>query len=114
MNKVLGFVFLSMVLGSCYYDKEETLYPDEFIKDTAQTTYSGVIKPLIAGNCAISGCHVPGFQVPDLSTYAGLHANIERVRIRAIELQTMPAAGAMSTANIAKLKKWIENGAQNN
>jgi len=116
MNKLLLIVSASLVMAGCYYDNEEELYPNSTTSTVVSDSvkYSADIAPLISGNCATSGCHVAGAQVPDLSTYAGLKANIDRVKVRAIDEKTMPAAGPLSNANIARLQKWIDQGALNN
>jgi hypothetical protein len=119
MNKVFAVLVLGLcVLTGCYYDNEEELYPVTSTtsgqNDTIPVTYAGDIAPMIAANCATSGCHVANAQVPDLSDYAKLSANITRVKVRAIDLKTMPASGPLSSANIEKLRKWIDAGALNN
>jgi hypothetical protein len=119
MNRLLLLLTVSLAFTGCYYDNEEDLYPASTtsttsITDTTTIKYSTDIQPIISGNCAISSCHVSGAQVPDLSDYAKLKANIDRVQVRAIEQKSMPAAGPLSNANLAKLQKWIDAGALNN
>ncbi|MBC7382509.1 MAG: hypothetical protein H7296_05860 [Bacteroidia bacterium] len=119
MNKFLGLIVLSITLSSCYNDKEEQLYINEFAKNTDTThtdtvTYSKDIHPLMTGSCAISGCHVSGASFPDLSAYTGLKANINRVKVRAVIDKTMPASGPLSLDKVAKLQSWINSGALNN
>ena len=77
--------------------------------------YSKDISVIINSKCAVSGCHVAGAQPPNLSSYASLTSgnNIARVKDRAITLKTMPAAGALNSCEITKLKTWIDNGAKN-
>jgi hypothetical protein len=112
----LLLLFIPLVYTGCYYDNEEELYPQAPVDTTVVITYSGDIQPLIANNCAIGGCHVAGAQIPDLSDYAKLKANIDRVEARAVNADPgpMPAAGLMSVANRTKLKTWIDKGALNN
>lgn len=56
MNRLF---FLLLILSgfcvSCYYDSEESLYPDLGSCDTLKVTYSGSIVPLLDNNCL--GCH---------------------------------------------------------
>ncbi|MES2780247.1 MAG: hypothetical protein V4651_10165 [Bacteroidota bacterium] len=125
MNKLALFLLAGTLLTGCYYDNEEELYPQTTTATTATTattstttgtvvTYTSDIQPLIAANCAVPGCHVAGATFPDLSSYTGLKNNITAVKTRAIDQQTMPAAGPMSSADIAKLQSWIDAGALNN
>jgi hypothetical protein len=111
---VLNILFIS-VLSGCYYDVESELYPTTTISacDTVKPTYAGVIQPLIGSSCAISGCHVNGAQTPDLSSYSGLKAAIERVKARAITEKSMPPSGALGSCNLEYLQTWINAGALN-
>lgn len=100
---------------SCYNDSEEELYPNSNQTDTsAAVTWTLTVKPIIDQKCATAGCHVSGAQSPDLSSYLGVFNNKDRVKIRATELDNMPAAGALSQANQDAIAKWINNGALNN
>lgn len=104
------------VFSGCYYDVESELYPATTNAgcDTANVTYSTVIQPMITSNCAISGCHVAGAQLPDLSGFAGLSASIDRVTVRSITEKTMPPSGPLSSCDLTKLQVWISAGALNN
>ena len=54
------FIFilaLGMLFPSCYYDKEETLYPFQKC-DTTHITYSQTIVPILSSNCYV--CHITG------------------------------------------------------
>jgi hypothetical protein len=117
MLKKFGVILVTMVaISSCYYDKEEQLYPSSFINvpDTATYYYAKDIQPIISGSCAISGCHVAGTGRVDLSTYTGVKNNVAAVNNRAVVIKDMPASGPLSPADINKLKNWIEAGALNN
>lgn len=115
---ILGLVLGFGLFTSCYYDNEEEMYPNTVGTTSSTTpatvTYNGDIKPLIAARCATSGCHVTNATFPDLSDYDKLKANITRVKVRAIDQRTMPAAGPLSNADIAKLQSWIDAGTPNN
>lgn len=115
MKKLIYLLLGSFVLGGCYYDNEEELY-SATPTDTAAISYAAIIQPMIAQNCAISGCHVTNAQLPDLSSYAGVLANKDRVKARAVDgaPTPMPAAGLMSAENRNKLGTWIDRGARNN
>jgi len=53
----LSFIAIILILlGSCYYDSEEALYPTiSSACDTTNVTFSGKIVPLLANNCL--SCH---------------------------------------------------------
>ncbi|HMC98031.1 MAG TPA: hypothetical protein VKG92_10265 [Flavobacteriales bacterium] len=106
--------------GGCYYDNEETLYPNSFC-DTANVTYSGTIEPLVQSKCATPGCHVPGGDgAGDFTTYAGLVSQIVNdgpllASIRWSPGATvMPASGKLPSCDIKKFEIWIAAGYPNN
>jgi hypothetical protein len=114
MKKVLysTLLFSFIVITGCYYDKEEKLYPNSGTDCNAPLTYNTGIKTLIDGNCA--GCHKPGGNSPDLTTYALVKADTAKIKARAITQKNMPAPSGMSSCNITKLDNWIKAGALEN
>lgn len=111
---IICALFTASLLSSCYYDVEEELYPFTSSCDTASITYATKIAPVISQNCAKSGCHVSGAQLPDLSDYSKLSANINRVKERAVVSKTMPPSGPLANCDIKALQTWIDAGAPNN
>ncbi len=105
---------LLLFTTSCYYDNKEELYPNTFggtsTCDTTNQKYSTGINTIINNNCASAGCHVVGAQSPDLSSYQKVKDNIARVKVRAIDQKTMPAAAPLSVCDINKLTAWINAG----
>lgn len=108
---LLALVFVT----SCYFDKEEELYPNNAC-DTQNVTFSTQISAAINNKCATAGCHVAGGIAPNLTTFTGISANIDRIRIRAIEQRTMPPASSpkLTDCEHTQIKTWITNGAPNN
>lgn len=104
-----------LALNGCYYDNEEELYPNSFC-DTAAVTWSLTIQPLINTNCAIPGCHVPGAQSPDLSTYEGVQSNAASVRSVIVDGSPliMPPTGQLPSCDRLKVSRWVAGGAQQN
>ncbi|MBS1580858.1 MAG: hypothetical protein JST66_01535 [Bacteroidetes bacterium] len=118
---LLGLCAIVLLLASsgCYYDVESELYPGTSC-DTSVTTYADVVLPIIQSNCAIPGCHVPGGTgTGDFTTYAGLRTQVVSQRLvpsvqQASGALPMPPTGKLSDCDIAKIVRWVDNGAQNN
>src|SRR5690242_10260407 len=53
------------LLISCY--KNKTVIFDTGEEITRTVTFSGDIQPIFASSCSLSGCHVSGGHVPDLT-----------------------------------------------
>lgn len=70
--------------------------------------YNDNIKALLAANCV--SCHSPAGQIaPDLSDFAKAKLGGARSNFR-IANGTMPTAGALSTADRALFKAWVDGG----
>lgn len=110
------------LLNSCYYDKEEEIYPT--VKSGCDTTavmsFEKNISPILKQNC--TGCH--GGQNPaggyDFTDHhdAKLVADNGKL-IGAISHEPsyspMPKNGTKLTdCSIAQIKKWVDAGAPNN
>jgi hypothetical protein len=81
--------------------------------------YATSIKPIMAGNCAIPGCHVPGGSGPtDFTTYTGvkLDADNGTLKKRMIDgnPSIMPLTGKLPDAQLSKIQCWLDSGAPNN
>lgn len=114
---------LLMLLGitsitSCYYDKEETLYPSTSNCDSTQFTYNATIAPMLQTRCGSAACHGAGSPFGDFSTYNGLKAKITSGSFndRVLVQKNMPPMGSptLSTCDYTKIAKWINAGAPNN
>jgi hypothetical protein len=125
MKNILIILALAM-LSSCYYDNEETLYPDTGAEcDTTNVTYSGTIWPVINSNCV--GCHSGSapqgnIHLEDYSTIsaaAAIPAGQPGSLYGAISHD--PGNSAMpknetplSDCKILQVKVWIDGGALEN
>ncbi len=125
MKRVLIFggllLFMGISIVSCYQDviippvSQNT--PPQFV------SYSGDLQPIFTSNCALSGCHVPGGQMPylteDLSydqLVGGGYVNTVvpeqselYIAINGIMMPHIPSA-----SDRQKVYDWIRNGAPNN
>lgn len=114
----LVIVIASSTTG-CYYDNEETLFP-QTVCDSANVTYSGSVVPILLSNCTV--CH--GGNTPSagikLDTYADVKLQVTNGRLwgavsQAVSYSPMPKnAAKLNTCNLAKIKKWLDAGAPNN
>ncbi len=93
---LLVMISLFGMLLSCYYDKEDQLYPavSTVSCDTSSVTYTAPIKTFLDSRCAISGCHQTAQQSPDLSSFATASAAASTIY------------GAASNANHASRFTW--------
>ncbi len=88
--------------------------------DTLSFTYAAAVAPLINNNC--KGCHNPSFLSAglDLTNYntvksIALDGRFMGTVTHATGYQPMPRGAAkMSDCKITQIRKWIEDGSQNN
>jgi uncharacterized membrane protein len=110
-------LFLTIV-GGCYYDKEELLYPGSGKVDctTASAKFSTDVKPIMQNKCATAGCHNTAGAAGGviLETFAQISGKAARINQRCVVEKTMPPAAPLTPSEIASLKCWIDSGAPNN
>jgi hypothetical protein len=118
---VMSVVLVGFV--SCYKDNAEDMYPAGSSGggcDTTNTGFSTVIQPIINAKCATSGCHLGSAATGyDLSDYHGVAAVANSGKLlNAINHtggQPMPKdQPKLDNCTIAKITKWVNNGAQDN
>ena len=125
MKRILiyGGLLLFMGIGmvSCYQDVIVPTVAQE--KPPQFVSYSGDLQPLWNTNCALSGCHVPGGQVPYLTedlSYDQLIGGgfVNTVKPEDSRLWIALNGNMMSHLPSAddrqKVFDWIRNGAPNN
>lgn len=110
---IFGWI-LSFGVSSCYYNKEEKLYPKNDC-DTSSITWNGQIKALFASSC-VTGCHdaATGFSGIVLDSYdkakkaveqGNLICNIEQ--LPGATCSPMPKGGAKwASCKITQVKVW--------
>jgi hypothetical protein len=115
---LISFIALGMLFPSCYYDKEETLYPFQKC-DTTNVTYTQTIVPILTANCY--SCHTAGnpLTTTKLDTYDGIFAVATNGKLVPAVDQTgpkpMPGNGSkLDDCSIQRIKRWVANGAKNN
>lgn len=122
MIKSFYFLVVVMLLGSCYYDNREELYPGQGC-DTADVKFSAFIKPMIDAKCV--GCHsgsAPSGGVK-LTTHAEIQAAAKSGQLYGVLAWVAPYTGSKQMppggpkwpeCDINKVKSWINKGAPNN
>jgi hypothetical protein len=107
-------------LASCY--KDVILPPVVSTKPPQFVSFSGDLQPVFTTNCALSGCHVKGGQVPyltpDVSYQQLLGGYVNTVKPQQSELYIMINGNMQvhipDAAERQKIYDWIRNGAPNN
>ena len=84
----------------------------------SQISFATEVKPIIEANCAISGCHDGGGNLPNFNDFATLQArannNSGGVRQRVKTMDMPRGGGSLDAAEIAAILCWVDEGAQNN
>ena len=122
ITKLSGILFVLMMLNSCYYDKEDQLYPSSGICDTSTpATYTATIVPMLQQYCY--SCHggtaTLGGGIP-MGTYASDRAMAANGSLygsiaHSSGFSAMPKGGNKLTAcQLTKIKQWIDGGSLNN
>jgi hypothetical protein len=118
--------FLLVMLGSCYYDNEQELYPPGSGNcDTTKYTFSGTIYPIINDYCieCHSGASPQGIVlIYDYKTIsdagkipAGIYGSLYGTVAHSAGNKPMPYNRPnLSECNVIKIKKWIDAGTPNN
>lgn len=116
MKKFL-FYFACLFLVSVYScgedDLDEEPEPMEDECEGTNFTYTNSIKAIVDNNCALSGCHVAGGDLPDYTTYAGIFSRASGAASRT-QAGSMPPASSgksLTADQIMMIKCWVAAGA---
>jgi uncharacterized membrane protein len=103
-------------MNSCYYDKEDLLYPVTVDCATVNASYATDVSPLILNKCSYSGCHSAGSSAGGLvlESYTQVANSAGGINQRCIIEKTMPPSNPLTPNEIAILKCWINAGTPNN
>ena len=118
----LALMALLFLAPQCYYDSEEELYSNfpENACDTAQVSFSAQVSPIIAQNCAVSGCHAganatAGLNLTEFQTIQSIAQNGQLVgQVTGTGGDLMPPTGSLPDCDIALIKSWVNQGAPDN
>ncbi len=122
---LLGSIFLSISIQSCYNDNEEDLYGSSTtICDTAIGTYTKNVLPILNAQCATTGCHnattaSAGANLSGYATTKSYITNKKNLFIGSIKhtsgFSAMPKGGnKLAACEISKIESWINAGMSNN
>jgi hypothetical protein len=117
-----ALVFTSLLFAACYNDKADKLYPAPATCDTTNVTYAATVSPVMATNCALSGCHNTATSSGGvaLDNYTGVKNATSGGRLvgtisHATGFVQMPKNMAkLDDCTIAKISAWVNKGALNN
>jgi hypothetical protein len=116
-----GLLFsVSLVLSSCY--KDVILPAVVTTKPPQYVSFSTDLQPIFTANCALSGCHVKGSQVPylsaDVSYQQLLGGFVNTIKPDQSELYIQINGNMQvhipNADDRQKIYDWIRNGAPNN
>jgi hypothetical protein len=116
-----GLLFsVSLVLSSCY--KDVILPAVVTTKPPQYVSFSTDLQPIFTTNCALSGCHVKGSQVPylsaDVSYQQLLGGFVNTIKPDQSELYIQINGNMQvhipNADDRQKIYDWIRNGAPNN
>lgn len=112
-----SLIVLVTGLGSCYYDKSESLYGVTKC-DTTNVGYSNVISPIIQRDCA--GCHSgsgasAGIQLYDYTSVKNYMSSNKMRLLGSVKwdgtASNMPKGGnKWSNCNINSMVAWVNQG----
>jgi hypothetical protein len=122
MRKILLTLFaggiIALSLQDCTKSKgPKPIMPEDTIQecDSNLVLYCNKIKPIIDLNCAVTGCHVSGFDKGDFTSYPALKAKADAGLIRQYVLESRimpPPPRELSDADTTLISQWLAGGAR--
>lgn len=112
---LLMLALAMLMLPQCSYENEEELFGERDCS-TQPASFTEDVMPIISINCAISGCHEPGVQAPDLTQKENIIASAPLIKTQ-VQTRTMPPSDSeapLSSNEIQTIVCWVDNGAQEN
>ncbi len=117
-NLLVLLILAGLFTAGCYYDNEEDLYPGGC--NTENVGYAADIVPVVNANCLSCHSTAAGLGGVRLQGYDAIKVWVNNGRLLgAVRHDTgfsrMPQnASKLSACTIAKIEKWIADGAPNN
>ena len=118
----IGTVAFLVLFSACKKENKEDINKGFIQCDTTNVRYSTTIVGIMNTSCATQGCHATGSNAANLSLdkYAIVKIIADNGKLlKVINHQSgvvpMPSgAPKLDECSIAKIKKWVDDGAQNN
>jgi len=84
--------------------------------DISTISYEKDIEPIIRTACAISSCHVSGFEHGSLESYSEVKIYVDSgdIWFRTLVTRSMPPLNSLFQVDLDKIQLWIEEGALDN
>src|SRR5215218_480901 len=114
-----GVVFVMLNLCACTYYTAEVIPCDGQLVDR-NISYKSDVSPIIGKTCALSGCHVTGFENGDFTSFDDIKKKADSGMLELmITTAQMPASDtqgpkSLTACEIELIKNWIKEGAVNN
>lgn len=115
----------TLVTTSCYYDKEEYLYPDLPCDTTRLMSYSEDVVPILSVNCY--NCHslvnapvygeglvLEGYNNLRIYLYEYPHVLVNSIKQNGQALSMPRDAAKLDKCSISDIEVWIKQGQKNN
>ena len=115
MKKLIYRISIVILVGiafSCSKSDDSNPAPDPGPTGSTPGPKFLAVQTLVTSSCAKSGCHVSPTNTGGVNfeSDASIVANGARIKVRAVDLGTMPPTGPLSTENKAKISDWISAG----
>lgn len=123
MKKIIGILLIVLSLNSCYYDKEEILYPPTTSECNSTNSDFTSVKITIQENCL--SCHsnssastlgggIKLEDYADIKNYAENGKLLGTIKHES-SYSAMPKNGAkLNDCKISQIENWINSGTPNN
>jgi hypothetical protein len=114
-RKIISIVAGIIIFSSCYYDKEEVLYPDGLNCGTVPALFANNVNPIIQTRCAVPGCHAAGSTngVGPLTSYTLIKNAAVQIKA-AVVSGFMPRNSTLTPVEIKTISCWVDAGAPDN
>ena len=120
-------IIIVFAISGCYKTTTLVLTP-QITQDTATISFSTDIQPIFTASCALSGCHVAGAKVPNLSAGIAYQALQDggyvlpndpdksqlMLWLTGKKTPGMPLGNSPNQEINTKVNAWIFQGAKNN
>ncbi len=112
LKKISCLLVLVLMLVACetHVQENDVVEVEQDDNCDPETSFITSIKPIIDNNCL--PCHRA--QLPILTSFENIRDNRDDIRTQVVVLRRMPLGGSLSSDEIALIRCWIDNGAQNN